>query len=199
MTRLRSEWKRTLWGLVGLLLITGGGAAIWVHHVWSHSDRLLEQAVRANLDRLTPGINVEFSSCRFDLLRRVRFDDVELTTVDGQTLASVPRVIVSIDREALARRQQLLIQKVTLHEPRLRLARDIRGGWNWQDLAPEQSGRTMFPEWTIDRGQIEIALDADSPQVRSLTTLVLAPLRPIANFALCAPSPPSSHPLATRA
>ena len=117
MTRLRTEWKRTLWGLVGLLLITGGGAAIWVHHVWSHSDRLLEQAVRANLDRLTPGINVEFSSCRFDLLRRVRFDDVELTTVDGQPLASVPRVIVSIDREALARRQQLLIQKVTLHEP----------------------------------------------------------------------------------
>ena len=159
MTRLRNEWKRTLWGLVGLLLITGSGAAIWVHHVWSHSDRLLEQAVRANLDRLTPGINVEFSSCRFDLLRRVRFDDVELTTVDGQPLASVPRVIVSIDREALARRQQLLIQKVTLHEPRLRLARDIRGGWNWQDLAPEQNGRTMFPEWTIDRGQIEIALD----------------------------------------
>ena len=117
MTRLRTEWKRTLWGLVGLLLITGGGAAIWVHHVWSHSDLLLEQAVRANLDRLTPGINVEFSSCRFDLLRRVRFDDVELTTVDGQPLASVPRVIVSIDREALARRQQLLIQKVTLHEP----------------------------------------------------------------------------------
>ena len=173
MTRLRTEWKRTLWGLVGLLLITGGGAAIWVHHVWSHSDRLLEQAVRANLDRLTPGINVEFSSCRFDLLRRVRFDDVELTTVDGQPLASVPRVIVSIDREALARRQQLLIQKVTLHEPRLRLARDIRGGWNWEDLAPEQSGRTMFPEWTIDRGQIEIALDADSPQVRSLSNLNL--------------------------
>ncbi|GIS59893.1 MAG: hypothetical protein CM1200mP2_21180 [Planctomycetaceae bacterium] len=31
----------------------------------------------------------------------------------------------------------------------------------------------MFPEWTIDRGQIEIALDADSPPVRSLSNLNL--------------------------
>ena len=58
MTRMRSEWKRTIWGLVVLLLLTGSAAAIWIHHVWSHSDRLLEQVVRAHLDRLTPGINV---------------------------------------------------------------------------------------------------------------------------------------------
>ena len=158
MTRTRSEWKRTLWGLVGLLLVTGSAATIWIHHVWSHSDRLLEQVVRAHLDRLTPGINVEFSSCRFDLLRRVRFDDVELTTIDGQPLASVPRIVISIDREALAERQQLLIQKVTLHQPHLRLVRDTKGGWNWRDLAPQQDERTMFPEWTIDRGRVEITL-----------------------------------------
>lgn len=173
MTRTRSEWKRTLWGLVGLLLVTGSAATIWIYHVWSHSDRLLEQVVRAHLDRLTPGINVEFSSCRFDLLRRVRFDDVELTTIDGQPLASVPRIVISIDREALAERQQLLIQKVTLHQPHLRLVRDTKGGWNWRDLAPQQDERTIFPEWTIDRGRVEITLDGERPQYRSLTKLNL--------------------------
>ena len=173
MTRMRSEWKRTIWGLVVLLLLTGSAAAIWIHHVWSHSDRLLEQVVRAHLDRLTPGINVEFSSCRFDLLRRVRFDDVELTTAGGQPLVSVPRIVVSIDREALADRQQLLIQKVTLHQPHLRLVRDTEGGWNWRELAPQQDEQTMFPEWTIDRGRVEITLDGDRPQRRSLTELNL--------------------------
>ena len=119
MKRPWSEWKRTLWGLLGLLVVTGTAAAIWVHHVWSHSDQLLSQVVRANLDQLAPGITVQFSSCRFDLLRRVRVDDVELSTPDGRPLATIPSITIAIDRQALAQRQQLVIQQVTLHQPQL--------------------------------------------------------------------------------
>ena len=173
MTWRSSEWKRTLWGLLGLLVITGSATAIWVHHVWSHSDQMLTRVVRANLDRLAPGIRVRFASCRFDLLRRVRVDDVELTTRDGRPLASIPRITVAIDRQALAERQQLLIQQITLHQPHLHLARDADGHWNWQDLATRPAANTPLPEWTVLEGRVELSLAGDPARSRSLEHLNL--------------------------
>lgn len=173
MKRPWSEWKRTLWGLLGLLVVTGTAAAIWVHHVWSHSDQLLSQVVRANLDQLAPGITVQFSSCRFDLLRRVRVDDVELSTLDGQPLATISRITVAIDRQALAQRQQLVIQQVTLHQPQLHLARDAEGHWNWQDLAQRSIETSLLPEWTVKDGRVELKLAGDPQPTRSLEHLEL--------------------------
>ena len=152
MTHRWSEWKRTLWGLFGLLVITGSAAGIWVHHVWSHSDKLLAQVVRDNLDQLAPGLTVHFSSCHFDLLRRVRVENIELTTPDGQPLASVPQITVAIDRQTLAEHQQLVIQQITLHRPHLHLVRDSQDAWNWQDLTRGVAGRTVLPSWTIEDG-----------------------------------------------
>ena len=176
MTRPSSEWKRTLWGLLGLLVVSGTAAAIWVHHVWSHSDQVLSQVVRDNLDRLAPGINVRFSSCRFDLLRRVRVDDVELSTPDGKPLATIPRITVAIDRQALAQHQQLVIQQVTLHQPQLHLARDAQGHWNWQDLdygSLHSVESPLLPEWTVKQGRIELTLAGDPQPNRSLEHLEL--------------------------
>ena len=127
MSRPGSEWTRTLWGLLGLITVTSTALAIWIHHVWSHSDQVLATAVRAHLDRIAPDLDVQFSSCRFDLLRRVRVDDIELTTRDGRKLASIPSITVAIDRDALAQRQQLVIQHITLHQPHLHLARNDSG------------------------------------------------------------------------
>ena len=173
MKRQRSEWKRTLWGLLGLLIVTGSGATIWVHHVWSHSDQVLTQVVRANLDRLAPGIQVRFSSCRFDLLRRVRVDDVELSTSDGRPLATIPSITIAIDRQALAQRQQLIIQQVTLHQPQLHLARNADGHWNWQDVAQRSVEPTLLPAWTVKDGRVLFSLAGDPARSRSLEHLEL--------------------------
>ena len=173
MTHRWSEWKRTLWGLFGLLVITGSAAGIWVHHVWSHSDKLLAQVVRDNLDQLAPGLNVQFSSCHFDLLRRVRVENIELTTPDGQPLASVPQITVAIDRQALAQHQQLVIQQITLHRPHLHLVRDSQDAWNWQHLTSGIAGRTVLPSWTIEDGQIDVTLANGPDRSRSLEQLNL--------------------------
>ncbi|MDC0175842.1 hypothetical protein OAJ60_02800, partial [Planctomycetaceae bacterium] len=173
MTHRWSEWKRTLWGLFGLLVITGSAAGIWVHHVWSHSDKLLAQVVRDNLDQLAPGLNVQFSSCHFDLLRRVRVENIELTTPDGQPLASVPQITVAIDRQALAGHQQLVIQQITLHRPHLHLVRDSQDVWNWQHLTKGVAVRTVLPSWTVEDGQVDITLADDPDRSRSLEQLNL--------------------------
>ena len=173
VTHRWSEWKRTLWGLFGLLVITGSAAGIWVHHVWSHSDKLLAQVVRDNLDQLAPGLTVHFSSCHFDLLRRVRVENIELTTPDGQPLASVPQITVAIDRQTLAEHQQLVIQQITLHRPHLHLVRDSQDAWNWQDLTRGVAGRTVLPSWTIEDGQVDITLSGEPDKTRSLEQLNL--------------------------
>ncbi|MFP6703253.1 MAG: hypothetical protein VB861_16015 [Planctomycetaceae bacterium] len=173
MSRPGSEWTRTLWGLIGLVTVTSTALAIWIHHVWSHSDQVLATAVRAHLDRIAPDVDVQFSSCRFDLLRRVRVDDIELTTRDGRKLASIPSITVAIDRDALAQRQQLVIQHITLHQPHLHLARNDSGQWNWQNLINHTGQPIQLPEWTVQDARIDIQLDGQPGQARTLQHLDL--------------------------
>ena len=158
MTGRRSEWTRTLWGFLGLILVIGAAAAIWIHHVWSHSDQLLEQVVRSRLDQLAPGLRVSFRTCRFDLMRRVRIDDVAIATQDGREIAHVPSLVVSIDRQALAEHQQLVIQRVSIQDPQLTLSRDASGRWNWQDVVVPETAPSMLSAWTVENASINVTL-----------------------------------------
>ncbi|MBQ17060.1 MAG: hypothetical protein CMJ65_08045 [Planctomycetaceae bacterium] len=169
----RSEWKRTLWGLIGVLLSVGAVGAAWVHHVWTHSDQLLDQVVREQLDDFAPGLTIDFSGCRFDLLRRVRIDNVTLSTSNQQPLASIPEVTVAIDRQALAKHQQLVIQSITLHRPRVLLSRDSQGQWNWQAVSSSKQLPATLPEWSIEQGRIEVSLEGETSHDRSLHDLDL--------------------------
>lgn len=165
----RSELRRTLYGLVVLLSIAAATAAVYVHHVWNHSDKLLEQVVRQNLTGLVPGCRIEFVGCRFDLLRRVRLDKVTLYSESHErALVKIPEVIVAIDRQALAKRQQLVIQHIKLYRPRCSLNRDKSGHWDWQSLKLAEKSRMPLPEWQIVDATLEIAIEADTPQQQSL-------------------------------
>ena len=171
--RRRSEWKRTLWGLVGVLLSVGAVGAAWVHHVWTHSDQLLDHVVRRQLGDLAPGLSIDFATCRFDLLRRVRLENVTLTTSDQQPLASIPEVTVAIDRQALAERQQLVIQSITLNRPRVLLSRDLQRQWNWQTVSSSKPMGAALPEWIIEQGRVDVVLEGETPRARSLHELDL--------------------------
>ena len=164
----RSELKRTLYGLGILLLIAGTTTAVYVHHVWNHSDKLLEQAIRQHLTGLVPGCRIEFARCRFDLLRRVRLDEVTLySEAHGRSLVDIPEVIVAIDRQALAQRQQLVIQHIKLFRPRCSLSRDKNGQWDWQSLAWPERSTLMLPEWQITDATLKVTLEADVAQKQS--------------------------------
>jgi hypothetical protein len=83
-------------------------------------------------------------------------------------LASIPSITVAIDRDALAQRQQLVIQHISLHQPHLHLARNDSGQWNWQNLIHHTGQPIQLPEWTVQDARIDIQLDGQPGQSRTL-------------------------------
>jgi hypothetical protein len=115
-------------------ILTGVAALVtagWVANSWVSPERVREQVI-AHLYEQFDGIDVHVGSARMRILGGIAVTDLRLTRrgdPPDRPFLVVPAAVVYHDKEQL-NRGRLVIRKVELEGPELRLDRDPDGTWN---------------------------------------------------------------------
>jgi hypothetical protein len=125
------------WLIRGLIL--AGVAALaafgWIANSWVSPERIREQVI-ATLGEQFEDVDVYVGSAHMRILGGIAVRDLKLvrrgSPVD-QPFFSAPSAVLFHDKEQL-NRGRLMIRKVELENPELRLERNSDGRWNWTDL-----------------------------------------------------------------
>lgn len=150
--------RRTMTWLVGILLVLLVLAGIGTWQIWSRSDELLHQAVMNGLRKWAPDLKVQLGRCRLDWLGQVRLEQFSLTQPGAiEPLISLPEVLIDLDREALIRRQEFLVENVRIVRPRLEVIREADGTWCFQKLPKLPAGGSgSLPGIQIEQAQVVV-------------------------------------------
>ncbi len=121
------------WLIRGFILF--GVAALvalgWVANSWVSPERVREQVI-TTLNEYFDGVDVEVGSARMRILGGIAVRDLKLTRRGGpanQPFLVVPSAVLYHDKEQL-NRGRLIIRKVDLENPEVRLERSADGQWN---------------------------------------------------------------------
>lgn len=167
---MRTLRKTIKWVFLLLLFgtVTGGGYAFYI---WNQSDELLRQTMLDRLHDIAPDWKVSISRARFDFHGRIHVYELSLKDHDGQSpLLDVAEAVLTVDRERLAD-PQTPMRHVRWIKPRLHLARDAAGVWNWQKLAPLKLPRNVIPEFHVEHLTLSITFQ-DSEAAPGVTTTI---------------------------
>ncbi len=136
---------------VFLLLVTGAATAgAYAFYYWNHSDELLRQTMLERLHEFVPDWDVRVPRARFDYQGRIHLYDLSLKGVGGEPLLDVAEVILVVDREKLMEPHPPM-RLARWIRPKLHLARDAQGVWNFQKLPPPMLPRNVIPEVHLER------------------------------------------------
>jgi hypothetical protein len=144
--------------------VTAGGYAFYI---WNESDELLRQALLDRLHEIAPEWNLSIARARFDFHGRIHVYDLSLKENDGRSpLLDVSEAVLTVDRERLAD-PETPMQHVRWIRPRLHLARDAAGVWNWQKLPPIHPPKKAVPEFHVDHLALSLSFQdsAGAPPV----------------------------------
>ena len=136
-----------------------GGYLYWLY---SHSDEILRDQILDHIHEHFPKTDIRIERARFDWNRRIHvYNMVIQLKGEGTPIARLPEVVVVADRKALKEAQQLIIQKIEIHNPQLNLVQDANGLWNWQRLFKQskQRSESSVPEVSIDKAHIAVQLN----------------------------------------
>jgi hypothetical protein len=146
--------------IVLVAVLAGGGYAYWL---LSQSDELLQSHIRSEVKKIVPDWDIDFGNVRFDWLSRRNlhiYDVVVRVDRERPPLVTLDEIVVTVDRELLTRRQQIVVHGVYLRQPRIELSRSAAGRWNWQDLPPiPPLQNRRLPECRIEQGTVRLALE----------------------------------------
>ncbi len=153
----RQTLRKTLKWLAAILLVAGvagGGYGYWL---WVHCDEYLVKLLLQKQLELAPDWDMEIGRAHFDWYRRVHVYDVKLKA-KGQdhTVATLPEVVIAIDRELFRSEQKIEIESVRIINPVVDFRRDLEGVWNWQALLTLEPSERSLPEWFIEQGTLKI-------------------------------------------
>lgn len=143
--------------LASFLLV---GVAVAVAWFLLQSDEFLRTELLRQLAILLPDAEVSIDRAQYDFHGRVRVTNFTLR-LPGETDPAliVPEVVISLDRQALHERQQLLLQQIRFSQPQVRALRDEVGQWNWSQLTINRpEGNRPLPELEISHATIDLAL-----------------------------------------
>jgi hypothetical protein len=131
-------------GLVfGITAVMLAGAVLY--YEWTNPVFIRTQVIE-NLTRQFPGARVNVESARMRLFGGISMDEVRLTRKDDAAQTDflyIPSAIIFHDKEQLVD-GKLVILKVELHRPRLRIVREADGSWNLDGLlAPSNPDERM--------------------------------------------------------
>lgn len=132
----------------GLILagVAGVAAAAWVAATWVSPEKVREQVVAALAEQFD-GAEVHVGAARMRLLGGIAVTDLSLTRRgDAAPFLVVPAAVLHPDKERL-NRGRLVIRKVELENPTLRLERAADGSWNVERVA--QAGPADRPVPTL--------------------------------------------------
>ncbi len=146
--------------LILLLAAVGGGGYTW--WMWHRSDILLREMILAKIKEKAPGWDITIDRTHYDWQRRVLIQGVQLKVKgESEAFVSIPEMIITIDRDALVDRQEVLIHKIQIQQPTINLARHPDGTWNFQQLPPlpkSKSSKGAAPEIEIQQAVVHVLL-----------------------------------------
>ena len=117
-----------------LLILTAVGGGLWIYSYMKPA--YVRQQIIRYLETEFPELQVEVGSAYLRLFGGISVSDLRLTRKDdpsGTPFLIVPHAMLVHDKEAF-QRGEILLRKVELTEPRLRLERFASGKWNIEDL-----------------------------------------------------------------
>jgi hypothetical protein len=170
---LKTTWKVCKWLMLILVLLGGTLAGVGYHYL-SQADELLHKELVAELRRTAPEATFQIGRCRLDWIGRVHVEEFSLTLPEEERpFIDLPVTIVDIDREAFIRRQQVLVENITITRPFVEVTRHVDGTWNFEKLpldAMPKGGRSSLPSCRLE--QARLVVHYEQPDGREPTTLV---------------------------
>jgi hypothetical protein len=153
--------KTTKWLVILILVLlaaAGGGGYGFV--LWSESNERIKQAIFAKCNEQFPEFDFSIGDARFDWNRRVYLYDFTVKAKgQSQSIARFPEIVICIDRERFAQRQEIDVQKVRILGPVLDFVRDAAGNWNWQQFKPPPKSNQSLPELEIVQATVRVRLE----------------------------------------
>lgn len=157
------------------LVITGGS---YGYYLWMRSDEMLKSGILEKITNHIPGLMLDMDRAQFDYRRRVRIEGCRVNVVNHpDTIIDLPEVVVTLNREKLARHQIIDVQKVVLNRPQLVLVRMADGTWNWEGLPEPVKSDNPLPELVIERGSLSLKFERGTQGVPTAMTFQNLDLR----------------------
>ena len=149
------------WLIRGLILagVAAFAALAWVASSWVSPDRVREKVV-GTLSEQFDDVDVHVSSARMRILGGIAVTDLRLTRrgdPPDRPFLSVPNAILFHDKEQL-NRGRLVIRKVELENPTIRIDRSADGKWNVAEVVKPGPADKPIPTFVV-KGATVIVTD----------------------------------------
>lgn len=138
------------WVIRGLILaaLAGVAAGGWIAHDWVSPEKVRAALVAALHDQF-PDADVHVGSARLRLFGGIRATDLKLTRRgDDRPFVDAPTAVIFHDKEQLGR-GQLVVRKVELDGPTVRLVRRPDGTWNVTGLGKPGAPDKPVPTFVV--------------------------------------------------
>ena len=138
---------------LAFLAVLGGGA-YWVYS-YLRPDFVRGELIRQLGDKFE-GVDVEVGSAHLRLLGGIAVSDLRLTRRDDpdrRAFLHVPSAILHHDKEQL-NEGKLVVRKVEMFRPHLRIERDANGKWNFDGLIKPSKEETLAPMVVLHEAHI---------------------------------------------
>jgi hypothetical protein len=149
--------RKTLFWLVGIVVVAAVGVGFLGHHYWSNADRILHENVTDQLKKWYPELRSQIGRCRLDWSGQIHVEQFTLTLPESDhSLIDLPDTIVHLDREALINRQELIVLNLRLLQPQIEATRYPDGTWDFQKLPPlpKSDQRQSLPTCELEDAQL---------------------------------------------
>ncbi|MBM3979076.1 MAG: DUF748 domain-containing protein [Planctomycetes bacterium] len=143
------------WVIRGLILtgVAAVAALAWYAHSWISPERVREQVAVA-LGEQFEGVDVHIGSARMRLLGGIAVTDLKLTRRGAaEPFVVIPSAVLYHDKEQL-NHGRLVIRKVEMDGPTLRLERSAEGKWNVAEVSRPGTGDKPLPTFVIKNGTV---------------------------------------------
>jgi hypothetical protein len=145
------------WLVRGLVFsVLGGALALGLLYQRLTDPATVRRQVLARLRQMFPWAEVSLESARLRLLGGIALGEVRLARRDDPDqaeLAYLPSAVLFHDKEQLLG-GALVIRKVELHRPRLRLVRNPQGKWNLVGVTTAEGAAGPLPTLVVQQGTV---------------------------------------------
>ena len=159
---------RWMFVLVLLLAVAGGGTAYWFY---SRSDEGLRQMVLRQLELTAPGLKFQLVRAQWDLIGRVQLYGLTIRLPeddDERPSIEIPRIEATLESRTLTDFENIVIQKLRVVNPKLRVIRSADGAWNLGELTFASAATGPLPEIEIEHGVLQVEVQLPHRPTRRL-------------------------------